>query len=176
MGLRSLRKEKGLTQEELAEMVHVDQTAISQWERGVTQPRLKNCLQLAKALSCARLKIFVLCQSKALKYLYAKGVQSMDPQKGGNLTVKELLDILKELSDEELRLYLLCDRDSRNKNRPEHVKYVDHEVSEKHFFNKRKYDFWIEVVEEIVTAAIDAQSVFKYGASETEIRRGRIII
>ena len=33
-------------------MIHLDQTAISQWERGVTQPRLKNCLQLAKALNC----------------------------------------------------------------------------------------------------------------------------
>lgn len=52
MGLRSLRKEKGFTQGELAQMIHVDQTAISQWERGVTQPRLKNCLQLAKALNC----------------------------------------------------------------------------------------------------------------------------
>ena len=51
MGLRSLRKEKGFTQGELAQMIHVDQTAISQWERGVTQPRLKNCLQLAKALN-----------------------------------------------------------------------------------------------------------------------------
>lgn len=52
MGLRSLRKEKGFTQGELAQMIHVDQTAISQWERGVTQPRLKNCLQLAKVLNC----------------------------------------------------------------------------------------------------------------------------
>ncbi len=35
MGLRTLRKEKGLTQVQLAQMVHVDQTAISQWERGM---------------------------------------------------------------------------------------------------------------------------------------------
>lgn len=52
MELRTLRKEKGLTQVQLAQMVHVDQTAISQWERGITQPRLKNCLQLAKILDC----------------------------------------------------------------------------------------------------------------------------
>ena len=44
MGLRTLRKEKGLTQVQLAQMVHVDQTAISQWERGIAQPRLRNCL------------------------------------------------------------------------------------------------------------------------------------
>ena len=52
MNLRKIRKDRGLTQVQLAQMVHVDQTAISQWERGITQPRLKNCLQLAKILKC----------------------------------------------------------------------------------------------------------------------------
>lgn len=59
MGLRKLRKEKGLTQGDLAKMIHVDQTAISQWERGVTQPRLKNSLQLAEALHCKVEDIFI---------------------------------------------------------------------------------------------------------------------
>lgn len=59
MGLRKLRKEKGLTQGDLAKMIHVDQTAISQWERGVTQPRLKNSLQLAEVLHCKVEDIFI---------------------------------------------------------------------------------------------------------------------
>lgn len=58
MGLRTLRKEKGLTQVQLAQMVHVDQTAISQWERGIAQPRLRNCLQLAQTLECSIEDIF----------------------------------------------------------------------------------------------------------------------
>lgn len=58
MELRTLRKEKGLTQVQLAQMVHVDQTAISQWERGIAQPRLKNCLQLAQILECSIEDIF----------------------------------------------------------------------------------------------------------------------
>lgn len=58
MGLRTLRKEKGLTQVQLAQMVHVDQTAISQWERGIAQPRLRNCLQLAQILECSIEDIF----------------------------------------------------------------------------------------------------------------------
>lgn len=58
MELRTLRKEKGLTQVQLAQMVHVDQTAISQWERGIVQPRLKNCLQLAQILECSLEDIF----------------------------------------------------------------------------------------------------------------------
>ena len=58
MELRTLRKEKGLTQVQLAQMVHVDQTAISQWERGIAQPRLRNCLQLAQILECSVEDIF----------------------------------------------------------------------------------------------------------------------
>lgn len=58
MGLRTLRKEKGLTQVQLAQMIHVDQTAISQWERGIAQPRLRNCLQLVQILECSIEDIF----------------------------------------------------------------------------------------------------------------------
>lgn len=36
--LKQLRKSKGLSQEELAKMIPVNQTAISQWERGITTP------------------------------------------------------------------------------------------------------------------------------------------
>lgn len=52
MRIRELRKEKSFTQAQLAELVEVDQTAISQWERGITQPRMKKCLQLAAVLGC----------------------------------------------------------------------------------------------------------------------------
>ena len=36
--IKSLRKEHKLSQEELAKMIPVNQTAISQWERGITTP------------------------------------------------------------------------------------------------------------------------------------------
>ncbi|MBQ4072530.1 MAG: helix-turn-helix transcriptional regulator [Clostridia bacterium] len=36
--LRTLRKSKGLTQKELAEMVGVDQRTISAWEKGICEP------------------------------------------------------------------------------------------------------------------------------------------
>ena len=52
MQIRERRKQRGLTQAQLAELVEVDQTAISQWERGITQPRMKKCLQLASVLGC----------------------------------------------------------------------------------------------------------------------------
>lgn len=36
--LKTLRKSKGLTQKELADMVGVDQRTISAWEKGVCEP------------------------------------------------------------------------------------------------------------------------------------------
>ncbi|MFR5610393.1 MAG: helix-turn-helix domain-containing protein [[Clostridium] innocuum] len=52
MTLKAKRRELGLSQKELAELLSVDQTAISQWERGKTSPRLSKCIELAKILNC----------------------------------------------------------------------------------------------------------------------------
>lgn len=45
--LRDLRKEKGLTQEQLAERFHVSQRTVSRWETGSVAPDLDVLLQLA---------------------------------------------------------------------------------------------------------------------------------
>lgn len=46
--LLSLRKEKGLSQEELAEKLEISRQSISKWERGESSPDTNNLIKLAK--------------------------------------------------------------------------------------------------------------------------------
>ena len=46
--LRKLRKEKRLSQQNLAELLAVNQTAVSQWERGITTPSSRMLLKLSQ--------------------------------------------------------------------------------------------------------------------------------
>ena len=49
--LRILRKERGLTQDQLAEKTHISQTAISNWEAGNRSPSVEYVITLAKFFS-----------------------------------------------------------------------------------------------------------------------------
>ena len=46
--IRELRKNKGLSQRALADLLEVNQTAVSQWERGVTTPSSHMLLRLSR--------------------------------------------------------------------------------------------------------------------------------
>ena len=46
--IKKLRKEKKLTQDQLAEQLHVTRQAVSNWEIGKTQPDVETLTQLAK--------------------------------------------------------------------------------------------------------------------------------
>src|SRR6266508_1731516 len=48
--LAAARKERGLSQRALAELVDVRQTAVTQWERGATTPRNDHVFALERAL------------------------------------------------------------------------------------------------------------------------------
>jgi len=48
--IRRARLEKGLSQKELADAIHVAQTNVSQWERGSTRPKARNLKRLAEVL------------------------------------------------------------------------------------------------------------------------------
>ena len=57
--IRDRRLEIGLSQEELAQKMGVNQTAISQWERGVALPSCEKLPDLSKALRCTIDELFV---------------------------------------------------------------------------------------------------------------------
>jgi transcriptional regulator with XRE-family HTH domain len=48
--LRRIRKEKGLTQKELAEMIMVAHSSISDWENGVSYPQVIWVYEIASKL------------------------------------------------------------------------------------------------------------------------------
>ncbi|MDB5068265.1 MAG: Helix-turn-helix domain [Chloroflexi bacterium] len=48
--LSELRRERGLTQEEVARRVRVSTRAVAAWESGASTPRQRNARALAKAL------------------------------------------------------------------------------------------------------------------------------
>ena len=49
--LQGLRKEKGLTQEELAELLYVSRTAVSKWESGRGYPNIESLKDISKFFS-----------------------------------------------------------------------------------------------------------------------------
>jgi transcriptional regulator with XRE-family HTH domain len=51
--LREVRKEHGMSQEDLARRTDLHTTAIGRFERGLREPRLKSILRLAEGLAVA---------------------------------------------------------------------------------------------------------------------------
>lgn len=55
--IKELRKEKGMTQKELAQMLHITDRAVSKWERGLSAPDISLLEPLAKALDVSILEL-----------------------------------------------------------------------------------------------------------------------
>jgi transcriptional regulator with XRE-family HTH domain len=45
--LRQCRKESGLSQEDIAEKLHVSRQAVSKWERGINEPDIETIVRLS---------------------------------------------------------------------------------------------------------------------------------
>lgn len=56
--IKTLRKERGLSQEDLAELSHLDRTYISGIERGIRNVALRNIEALAQALGVSIAALF----------------------------------------------------------------------------------------------------------------------
>ena len=53
MGFKKAREAAGLTQQELATELGVDQSTVCLWETGKTQPRVKLLPKIAELLGCS---------------------------------------------------------------------------------------------------------------------------
>ena len=49
--LQALRKNKGLTQEELAEKINVSRAAVAKWEAGQSYPDISNLIQISDLMN-----------------------------------------------------------------------------------------------------------------------------
>ena len=88
--ITELRKEKGLTQKQLADALNVTDKAVSKWERGLSFPDISMLEPISELLGVSIMEIL------------AGERQSGD----GTLTHEEAQDLIKasvELSDEEIR-------------------------------------------------------------------------
>ena len=56
--IRRLRLQRGLTQEELAELMGTSQAAVAMWETGARMPRADKLPKLAKVLGCSVSDLF----------------------------------------------------------------------------------------------------------------------
>ncbi len=68
--LRALRLEKGMTQEELAEMLHVTSQSVSKWERGETYPDITLLPALANVFETGIDSLMGMDKIRAEKTLY----------------------------------------------------------------------------------------------------------
>ncbi|MBR5976048.1 MAG: helix-turn-helix transcriptional regulator [Clostridiales bacterium] len=88
--ITELRKEKGLTQKQLADALNVTDKAVSKWERGLSFPDISMLEPISELLGVSIMEIL------------AGERQTGD----GTLTQKEAQDLIQasvELSDEEIR-------------------------------------------------------------------------
>lgn len=85
--IAALRKEKGMTQKELAEQLHVTDKAVSKWERGLNFPELSLMEPLAEVLDTT--VVHLLSLENASNHEVVDTVSSLSQQEKQKL-VKEL--------------------------------------------------------------------------------------
>ena len=92
--IKNLRKEKGLTQIQLAEQLNLDQTAISKWERGKSLPDIQTLILLSNFFDVST--DYLLGKSS---FYYPDTIKDLQIKNSAELTTdgKKLLDIFNSL-------------------------------------------------------------------------------
>lgn len=66
--IREYRKKKHLSQKQLAELLHVHQTAISQWENGKTEPDIAKMEKLSEILGASIDRLMCVKQEEPVRF------------------------------------------------------------------------------------------------------------
>lgn len=99
--IKELRLEAKLSQKELADLIEVNQTAVSQWERGITTPRFSQLQKLSNLFHTTETDILGLSQDIAKKTPTLEGMDALTPIQ---MKIIELMDdMTPEQQDELLR-------------------------------------------------------------------------
>lgn len=93
--IKELRKNKGLSQRALADLLQVNQTAVSQWERGVTTPSSHMLLRLSRIFDISPNELLNTTDSQNGPYSW-EDKEIMD-------SVKDTLSILLDSLQKEIR-------------------------------------------------------------------------
>ena len=67
-----LRKEKGMTQQELADKLHITDKAVSKWERGLSYPDITSISKLASILGVESSYLIDICKKEDSENPYIK--------------------------------------------------------------------------------------------------------
>ena len=90
MNLTILRKNKNVSQKELAEFLQMSQTAISHFETGRNEPDLKTVIKLADFFGCS---VDYLLGHQTNDLVYLSGLSDVQ---------KEMIEEVKQMTDDDL--------------------------------------------------------------------------
>lgn len=105
--IKELRKQKNITQKELAERLHVSQVAINYWENGKREPSISMLFDIAKALGVSYFELMT--GIKENKNSIGSNIRLFREKM--NLTQKELAD-LSGLTYENIKDYEECKKNA----------------------------------------------------------------
>ena len=160
--IRRLRRERGLTQEALAQAVGVSPQAISKWETGQTMPDITLLLPLSKELGIGVDLLLGGDRRKELEERFQKALPF-----GEEFTLLVSLDALKEFPDDKtFRYRLACDEKilgERDRSKMDRKLFLDRAVT--HF-----RELHGEYPEEETYAVMLAETLFALGNREEAMK------
>ena len=103
------RKEKNLTQEQLAEKLNISKNAVSKWERGLNLPDVSIMQDLCKILNITLNELFVGERILEEKYKEVADNNLLNALENSSFTLKEKIDFYKKKwKKEHISKMVLC--------------------------------------------------------------------